>query len=53
MRLRDFLRMWWRVKVRPSPLQKEFNRGDPDGIVKKYAELLIAEMEAEDRKGQA
>ena len=40
---------WWHVRVRPSPLQREFNRGDPHGIVRDYADVIVAELEAEER----
>jgi len=48
------LRYWWRVRVRPSPIQREFNRGDPHGTVRAYADLivreLIADMEREEEE---
>lgn len=50
MRLHAWWTRLWHVRLRPSPLQREFNRGDPHGIVRQYADLIIAELEAEIKK---
>lgn len=42
------LRAWWgnfrAVRLFPTPLQREFNRGDPHGIVRREAHRIIEEM---------
>jgi hypothetical protein len=35
------------VRLFPSELQREFNRGDPDGRVRAVADAIIAEMQEE------
>lgn len=40
------------VRLFPSYMQREFNRGDPHGIVREFADRIIAEIEKED-KGNA
>jgi hypothetical protein len=43
---RYWTRVWY-TRIHPSPMQREFNRGDPDGIVRACAGEIIAEMKAE------
>lgn len=47
LRLRDRFWLWWRVRVRPSRLQRLHNQGDPTGEVRRAAEQIIAEMKAD------
>lgn len=37
----------WSVKIHPSPLQKEFNRGDPNGVCQAIADRILAEIDNE------
>lgn len=48
-RFRAWLQKLWCTRVHPSPLQREFRRGDPHGTVRDYASLVIAELETEMR----
>jgi hypothetical protein len=48
-RVRNRVRAWWRIHVRPSPLQREFKRGDPQGIVSRHAEKIVRELERRPR----
>lgn len=40
------LLLWWHVKVRPTPLQREFNRGDP--VVKITSARILAELKRDE-----
>lgn len=48
------LRAQWtrlmRVRLFPSPIQREFNRGDPNGVVERLADQIIAQMSDEEWK---